>query len=158
MLFRSEIVNDRNGPAAPGESGRILVTTTVGHGTPFLRYEIGDMAVADAAHQDESGIRALRALEGRNTGLLRLPNGTTINCIYWNHTFKEFAEVHQFQVVVRQEKTLELRFAGDGFSPDRESRLREMLNLILQGIPLTITWMDRIPLTREGKLVQVVRE
>ncbi len=153
-----EIVDQRNQWAAPGESGRILLTTTVGHGTPFLRYEIGDMAVAGAVHQDESGIRALQYIEGRNSGLLRLPNGTTINCIYWNHTFKEFSEIHQFQVVVHGEESIELRFTGEGMSPDREASLRRMLNMVLGGVPLTIQWLDRIPVTREGKLVQVVHE
>jgi len=33
-----------------------------------------------------------------------------------------------------------------------------VLNRFTAGIPISITWMDQIPLTRQGKLMQVVHE
>ena len=53
-----------------------------------------------AAHNTEAGITALDSLQGRVSGLLRLPNGKVIQNIFWNHLVKEFPEVHQFQVVL----------------------------------------------------------
>ena len=156
FLF-AEIVGEDGRPAAPGESGRLLWTSTVCKGTPFLRYEVGDLAAYAAKDQDESGIRALEQIHGRIAGLLRLPGGKTINCLYWNHLFKECPEVKQFQVAVRGERELYIRLRGTRFSADREASVLRLIQ-DFTGMPASIAWVDRIPLTPQGKLVQVVHE
>jgi phenylacetate-CoA ligase len=154
-----EVINSAGRPAVPGESGRLIVTSTVGHGTPFIRYEIGDMGSFATEDQDESGLRAIRVLEGRNAGLLQLPNGKQVNSLFWNHLFKDFPEIYQFQVVVpRSQPGIQLRFVGAGMSDERTAQLHQVLNRFTAGIPISLTWMDQIPLTRQGKLVQVVHE
>jgi phenylacetate-CoA ligase len=154
-----EVINSAGRPAAAGESGRLIVTSMVGHGTPFIRYEIGDMGSFAAEDQDESGLRALRVLEGRNAGLLQLPNGKQVNSLFWNQIFKEFPEIYQFQVVVpRSQPGIQLRLVGTGMSDERTAKLHQVLNRFTAGIPISITWMDQIPLTQQGKLMQVVHE
>lgn len=153
-----EIVDGRGRPAAPGETGRVLCTSTACRGTPFLRYEIGDAACFSAADCGEDGIRALAELQGRTAGLLELPNGKVINCIYWNHLLKEFPEIHQFQVVLRKTGSIDLLLKGDAFSGEREGSLQSVLRQFLTGVPVHINRVQRIPLTPQGKLVQVVRE
>jgi phenylacetate-CoA ligase len=153
-----EVVNDRGMPAAPGESGRLLWTSTVCRGTPFLRYEIGDLASFLQGYEDEAGIGAIHQLQGRSAGLLTLPDGRTINCLYWNHLFKEFPEVQQFQVVLRDLRALRVFLKGAGFSPEREAELRGILLSFLGSVPIELVWVQSIPLTPHGKLVQVVRE
>lgn len=153
-----EVVDDAGKPVPPWESGRLLWTSTVCRGTPFLRYDIGDSGAYASADADESGIKAIQELHGRNAGILKLPDGRVINCIFWNHLFKEFPEVHQFQIALRSSSQIELRLKGIRFSSEKESRLRYVLHGILNDLPVSIRWMDQIPLTREGKLIQVVKE
>jgi phenylacetate-CoA ligase len=153
-----EIVDSRGRAAAPGESGRLIWTSTKCRGTPFLRYELGDRGSYRAADCDESGIGAIAELEGRSAGLLELPNGRVINCLYWNHLLKEFPEVHQFQVAIGDGGRIELRLAGEGFEARREQMLRDVLGRFLGGLPVAVRWMERIPLSPQGKLVQVVDE
>jgi phenylacetate-CoA ligase len=153
-----EVVDDAGRPAAPGELGRLLVTSTVGRGTPFLRYEIGDLAEYDDAGRDEAGIHALSALHGRQAGVITLFDGRTVNCLYWNHLFKEFPEVEQFQVAWRGERGLQLRLKGRLLAEEREAELRRMTQPVVGATPLEIVWMERLPRTRQGKLLQVVRE
>lgn len=157
LLFL-EIVDAKGRPVAPGETGRLIWTSTVCRGTPFLRFDVGDAGTFEAADADESGIRAIRELQGRFAGLLRLPNGKLINCIFWNHLLKEFPEVEQFQVVLRDEKAVHFRLKGRPFESDQEQELRRILGGLLSDVPVTISWVDRIPLTSQGKLIQVVRE
>src|SRR5690242_8438733 len=107
-----EIVDDAGRPVQPGESGRLIWTSTVGRGTPFLRYEIGDSGAYACRDADEAGIRAIHELHGRNAGILKLPGGKVINCIFWNHLFKEFPEVHQFQVALLSSREIQLRLKG----------------------------------------------
>ena len=153
-----EIVDDRGKHVPPGETGRLIWTSTVCRGTPFLRYDIGDVGSSEAPDQDESGIHALTRLEGRHSGLMRLPNGGTIGCIFWNHLLKDYPEVEQFQVALIGDRRVELRLRGSGLDQERESRLRDVVRRFLGEGDVRISWVDRIPLTPQGKLVQVVRE
>jgi len=157
LLFL-EIVDEQGKPVAPGEVGRLVWTSTVCRGSPFLRYDIGDAGAYAAAEADESGIRALKELHGRYAGLLRLPDGRVISNLYWNHLFKEFPEVRQFQVALLSGGRIELRLAGCGFTPARELQLRRCLQPVTSGVEVRVEWMERIPLTPQGKLIQVVRE
>jgi phenylacetate-CoA ligase len=153
-----EVVDDAGKPVGPSEPGRLLWTSTICRGTPFLRYEIGDLGRFSASHHSQSGISQLSAIDGRSAGLLELPNGKTISCLYWNHLFKEFEEVQQFQVVVRHRGELDIRLQGGGMEPARQARLQQTVRTFIGDIAFQITWVERIPLTPRGKLVQVVRE
>ena len=44
--MRVEILRDDGTPCAPGETGRVVVTSFYNYAMPFIRYEIGDYAVA----------------------------------------------------------------------------------------------------------------
>ena len=131
-----EIVDEQGKAVSPGEPGKLLWTSTVCRGTPFLRYEIGDLGTASAGHQTEAGIAAIQELCGRDAGLVRLPDGRQISNLYWNHLFKKYAEVTQFQVVVRGERGFRLLLKGKGLSASREARLRSTLRHSLARIYL----------------------
>jgi len=153
-----EVVDANGKPVSPGETGRLICTSTVCRGSPFLRYEIGDLAAYAPEDADESGIRNIRQLHGRTAGTWTLPNGKVISCLFWNHLFKEFPEVRQFQVVLLKRQQIELRLKGTPLSREKEAHLRGILSNFAAHLPVTIRWMDQIPLTRQGKLVQVVEE
>jgi phenylacetate-CoA ligase len=157
LLF-VEIVDDNGKPVQPGMTGRLIWTSTVNRGTPFLRYDNGDIGCYGTGDCDESGIFSIRELQGRQAGLLKLPNGKTINCIFWNHLFKEFSEIEQFQVALLGDQQVQLRLKGTPFTPQRENECRQTLKNLLGQTPVDISWLDKIPLTQQGKLVQVVRE
>jgi phenylacetate-CoA ligase len=153
-----EILNDRGRPAAPGEIGRLVWTSTVCRGTPFLRYDVEDLGTYRASDANESGVAAIDALHGRVGGLLELPGGRKISNLYWNHFFKEVKEVAQFQVILRRDRTLQILLRGAGFSPERDAVVRGLLVHFLAEVPFQLQWVESIPLTKDGKLVQVYRE
>ena len=153
-----EVLNERGRPVGPGETGRLVWTSTVCRGTPFLRYDVEDLGTFRSSDCDESGVRAIDELHGRVAGLLELPDGRKINNIYWNHFFKEVKEVAQFQVRLCKDGSLLILLQGKGFSPERQVVVRGLLAHFLGDLPVALKWVDRIPLTKEGKLVQVYRE
>lgn len=157
LLF-VEIVDDLGKPVRPGETGRLIWTSTVCRGTPFLRYDIGDIGSSDDHDQDESGIRALTSLQGRHAGMLKLANGNAIGCLYWNHLFKEYPEIKQFQVALIGDHRIQLRLKGSGFDRDREGQLLAVVKKLVNQNDVTVTWLDCIPLTPQGKRVQVIHE
>jgi phenylacetate-CoA ligase len=154
----AEVVDDSGRPASPGQPGRLLFTSTICRGTPFIRYEIGDVGRGDVSVMDESGLTALSHIEGRIAGLLELRDGRQISCLFWNHLFKEFSEIRQFQVVKRGDGSLEILLEGDGLLVEREAGIKQVLSNLLGRTPFQIRWVDRIPRTTQGKLVQVVNE
>ena len=157
-LLMVEVVDDAGRPAAAGEVGRLVWTSTVCGGTPFLRYDIGDLGWAGEGDGDDSGIRALGGLEGRRAGLVELPNGRVIHTLFWNHLFKDYAEVFQFQVAFVGGARLELRLLGGGMSTERVAELTATVGAFAGDIPIAVRWLDRLPRTDQGKLLQVVRE
>jgi phenylacetate-CoA ligase len=153
-----EVVDDDGRPAQPGTPGRLLWTSTVCRGTPFLRYEIEDLGSYARGGHDESGVVQLSELHGRSSGLLELPDGRKINNIYWNHLFKEIPGVKQFQVVLRANGSVRILLCGAEIPPDAERHLRTVLGNFLRDIPVDIERVDHIPLTKQGKRVHVLRE
>jgi phenylacetate-CoA ligase len=153
-----ELVGDDGEPVEPGEPGRVIVTSTVNTGSPFLRYDIGDVASASAAAVDEAGVARLDALLGRAGSVFRLPTGATVSNNYWNHLFKELGEVRQFQVRLRKDGGVRLSFVGQPFGDTREAWLRGVLGEFLGPVPIEITWVDAIAPTAMGKRLQVVVE
>lgn len=153
-----ELVDGQGKPCGAGESGRVLLTSTICRGTPFLRYEVGDIAIHDSSLSTEAGIIALQELQGRTAGTIRLPDGRTIVNLYWNHLFKEFPEVRQFQVRWKDSGELRIALVGTKFSPDREKRFWAMTATLLSGVKVQLDWTLEIPRSAQGKLVQVVRE
>jgi phenylacetate-CoA ligase len=151
----AEIVDDAGQPCVPGEIGRIVLTTLIGKGTPFLRYENGDLGTYAANGVDESGIFKLSSLEGRLSGMVRLNGGRVVHNAFWGMLIKEFAGVDQFQVRQARDRSIAILLKGERISPVDEQRLRMLLENTLKETPLTISWVDKIPLTREGKLIQV---
>lgn len=153
-----EVLRDDGRPADPGESGRLVWTSTVCRGTPFLRYDMEDLGVFASAHQSESGIAALDQLHGRQSGILQLPDGRVVSNLYWNHLFKEFAEVRQFQVVLKRNGEIWISLVGNGLTEAREAELRRTMSHLLKATPVKLIWTEQIPRTTQGKLVQVLRE
>jgi phenylacetate-CoA ligase len=92
----AEIVDDDGKPVGPGESGRLLWTSTICRGTPFLRYEVGDLATCEASGASESGIHEISELHGRVGSLMRFPSGQVVNNLFWNDVFKGMPEVEEF--------------------------------------------------------------
>ena len=153
-----EILDSHGRPAAPGEIGRLVWTSTVCRGTPFLRYDVEDLGNFRAADSNESGISAIHELHGRVGGMLELPGGKKISNLYWNHFFKEIKEVAQFQVILRKDGSLRILLRGDGFPPERDRVVRGLLAHFLGDTQFHLQWVESIPRTKEGKLVQAYRE
>jgi phenylacetate-CoA ligase len=85
-----EILNEDNKPAGIGEEGRVVCTSLYNKVMPFIRYEIGDLAVL--RDMVKNGNRVLEKVIGRTNDLIQLPSGKTSPGFTLYYIVKEFIE------------------------------------------------------------------
>ena len=106
-----EILDADGKPCAPGEMGRVVVTSFYNYAMPFIRYEIGDFAVAGPARVKCPGKTACTEA---HPGAL----SQHVHSDGWAHAlslcgagrFREFMSFEQIQVVQTDYNEIEVRY------------------------------------------------
>lgn len=106
-----EMLRDDDQPCAVGETGRIVVTDLHNFATPLIRYDLGDLAVADEPCACGRGLPKIRRILGRQRNLLRLPDGRRYWPLVGAFSFRDIAPVRQYQIVQRSFERITLRLA-----------------------------------------------
>lgn len=111
--FIAEVVDADGKACAPGESGRLLVTTLHNHYGPFIRYEIGDdVTLAAEPCACGRGLPHWQQVDGGKwRPLLQLPDGRRKSSMGLVAELQGMAGVHQFQLVQRRPDHILVRIA-----------------------------------------------
>jgi phenylacetate-CoA ligase len=150
--------------ARPGEVGEVAITDLHNLACPFVRYLIGDRALARNATGCACGRTLPRfgPVQGRVTETLRDGAGNPVEGILFNILFTELAAcTRQFQAVQRLDGSVLLNLVpqdSSGIPSEAEMKIQTFVNQHLRGIPFTICVLPEIPLTKAGKLQRVVVE
>ncbi len=147
-----EVLDDAGLPCAPGETGRVVVTSLHNLATPLLRYEIGDYAVVGEPCACGRGLPVLARVQGRVRNLVRTPDGGR----YWPVALgriRGVAPVIQAQFVQTALDTVELRVVcsralSAAETEDAIARTRKALRYDFR---VTIVAVDAIPRGPTGK-------
>jgi phenylacetate-CoA ligase len=124
-----EIVDEAGREVAPGQMGRVLVTTLENYLMPLVRYEIGDYAIA-APGECSCGrtLPRLARILGRQANLFRRPDGGLISGWPAVGTLREFPELKFFQLVQKSIVKFCVHYVADRpLAPEREDQIREKL-------------------------------
>jgi phenylacetate-CoA ligase len=110
-----EIVDDRGRDVAPGERGRVIVTGLYNYVMPFIRYELGDIAVADVDCPCGRTLPVIARVEGRSRNAFVFRDGSRM----WPRTSMVRAMAHfvpftRFQMVQLDFERIEFRYLPDG--------------------------------------------
>ena len=152
------------GPVAPGELGRIVVTQFHNDAMPLIRYELGDLAVpADPEARCPSGrtLPMMERVQGRVPDLIVVPDGTYLVPHFFVVLMKNLQSVHRYQVVQKEEGRMTLRLVPhDGCvrSEVEEAIRRQVGEATRDLIEVSFDWTDDIPLTGAGKRRLVVSD
>jgi phenylacetate-CoA ligase len=116
-----EIVDDAGQPVAPGQPGRVLVTGLYNYATPFIRYDIGDVAIADPEPCIcGRSLPVLSQVLGRTRHAFVFRDGKRVWPRVWYATaIQAFVTCREFQVVQVDFERIEVRYVAD----DRGSRI-----------------------------------
>lgn len=155
-----EVLRDDDSPCAPGEIGRVVVTTLQEFLRPLIRYEVGDYA--ELARDDLSDAITLPRLGrvlGRERTMIQLPDGRRV----WPHF--EFAPLlavgglRKWQLVQHADLSMTARVVGNGPLSDLlQARVVEVIRSALPGVQVRIEQVEDIPRTARGKFLELVSE
>jgi len=102
---------DSRGRWRVGEPGRVLVTCFDNLSQPFIRYEIGDVAILEpeGCCPCGRGLPRLREIQGRMVDLIVNPDGQVISVHYLTLLFEDYsAHVRRFQAIQTDANALEI--------------------------------------------------
>jgi phenylacetate-CoA ligase len=153
----------RDGLAArAGETGEVVITDLNNFCLPFIRYRIGDLAVAmdpDEPCPCGRGMPRIGAIEGRVQSIIRGADGRYLPGTFFAHYLRDFDHaIKQFQVV--QERAGELRFrvvkAGRYSSDVLAEILATFHRYLGDEMKIDVEFEDEIELVRTGKRLATV--
>ncbi len=156
-----EIVDERGRPVAPGQIGRVLLTTLENRLAPLVRYENGDYAVA-AEGKCPCGrtLPLIGKIVGRGMNLFQLSDRRMIAPWHLSTAVRQRAEVRQFQIVQRTVERFTIRFVSDcALSAEAEEEIRGGFRKIL-GATASVDFqrVAEVPRTRGGKYMTALSE
>lgn len=147
-----EILDEQGCPCAPGEIGRVVLTSLHNFAMPLLRYAIGDYAEVGEPCPCGRGLPVLKRILGRSRNRVTLPDGRwtwpDIGAIW-----AAIPDVEQVQLVQLGPDHVEVRFARQ--QPLSAAEEREVTGVIHQALGhpfrLTFAGLDAIPRQLNGK-------
>jgi phenylacetate-CoA ligase len=149
-----EVLNAKNEPCKPGETGRVVCTGFGNTAFPLIRYEIGDEATLSSKQQSlcgRSGILLERIL-GRLDDYIATPDGRLVGRL--DHLFKDSKNVVEAQLAQDSLNEVLLRIVkGPQFSTKDEHEIEQAARLRLgPSIRIRFQYVDQVPRTKGGKV------
>jgi len=156
-----EIVDDHGHPCAPGESGRVLVSSLHNFATPLLRYELGDHAVFGEACPCGRHLPVITKVLGRTRNRLILPDGRSEFPYLGEHgQIRRLTgvRVQAFQFVQHSVEEVEVKLVTDRvFTPgEADQVIRKVQENLGHPFRIRLTHCAAIPAGARGKFEEFV--
>lgn len=154
-----EVLDAAGKPCAPGETGRLVISSLHNHATPLIRYELRDHATVGGPCACGRTLPTLARIAGRERNMVKLPDGSTHWPLVGFHRFRDIAPLRQYQLVQRSLGEIELRLVCDrALKTDEETRLAAVIRDAL-GHPFALRFVyfdGELPRSANGKFEEFV--
>ena len=153
-----EIVDDSGTRVPPGVEGRVIVTDLFNDGAPFVRYDIGDRAVAsDRQCECGRGLLLLERIVGREVEIVVTPDGRRIPGEVFPFLFKDQYEIARYQAVQDAADRLVVRvmLRQEWPTAAKQATIEGLQKLLGSRMTLVLEIVDAIEEGPGGKLALV---
>ncbi|MCC7411863.1 MAG: phenylacetate--CoA ligase family protein [Gammaproteobacteria bacterium] len=151
--LRVEVLHEDDRPCAPGEIGRVVVSTLHNFAMPLLRYDLRDYAEVGGPCPCGRGLATLKRILGRRRNMLVLPGGERHWPLVGFGEYRDVAPVRQYQLVQTALDRIEVRLVTDrALSAGEQERLAEVIRRWL-GYPyrLEFVYLQALAASAGGK-------
>jgi phenylacetate-CoA ligase len=151
-----EVLRDGR-PALPGETGEVVITDLNNFCLPFIRYRIGDLAVAtDPSLQCRCGrgLPLVGNIEGRVQSIIQGTDGRYVPSTFFAHYLKEFDHaIVRFQVVQERRGGMTFKIVKGGrYSDDILQEILGTFRTYLgHDFAVEVEFVDNVEMVRTGK-------
>ena len=140
---------DRDEPASPGETGRVVVTDLYNRAMPLIRYDVGDLAVSD--DPDRTDLRFLKSLQGRVADLLVDTSGRAVSAVILSAALDDLKDIRRYQCIQTGMDRFILKLVTNPCF-DRENVLIERMHECLgPDACIRLEYVSEIPNNSNGK-------
>jgi phenylacetate-CoA ligase len=155
-----EVIDDEGHACAPGQTGRIVVSTLHNFAMPLIRYEIGDLAEVGAPCACGRGLPVLARILGRERNMFVLANGKRFWPSFGLRGLSRELGIRQHQLVQKSFELIEARLVVDApLDAAQEARLRRhLLSFVPEGFRAEFSYCTEIPRSASGKFEDFVSE
>jgi phenylacetate-CoA ligase len=156
-----EVLRDDDTPAAPGETGEIVVTDLTNTAMPLIRYRMGDRAEVGTPCACGRSFPTLSHIAGRTYDEVHTPAGRRWNGWQMHYFLSTLlgqrGGFRQYQVVQDGPDTLDVRLVADADPPaDLVTDIQNYVRVELDGMRARVRRVDAVERSKSGKL-RVVR-
>jgi phenylacetate-CoA ligase len=153
LLVYPEVVDGAGRPVPPGETGRLVLSDLNNLVMPFVRYDMGDVAIP-SAEGPVGGFPLIDHLVGRDIEVIRFPSGRVLNgvtlgrVLFVEHDLGE--EILWYQCAKTRENAVELRVvwapsAGEGSAAAAARAVRTLADPDTDVRVRTVNELERLP-------------
>jgi phenylacetate-CoA ligase len=156
-----EVLDDAGRACAPGETGRVVLSTLHNFATPLIRYEIMDYVEVGQPCPCGRGLPVIRRILGRQRNLARTPDGRRYWPSFPAEVWMSIAPIRQIQLVQKSLRRIEIRYvmARALAAPEKEALARSLRGSLGHPYQLLFTRCDGPILRgRNGKYEDFVSE
>jgi phenylacetate-CoA ligase len=155
-----EVIDDAGRACAPGQTGRVVVTTLHNFSMPLIRYEIGDLAEAGGDCACGRGLPVIQRILGRMRNMLVLADGRRYWPSFGLRGLSTELGIRQHQLVQKSFDLIEARLVVDApLDAAREERLRrQLLSRAPAGFRIEFIYCADIPRSASGKFEDFISE
>lgn len=155
-----EILDDEDQPCAPGQLGRVVVTSLHNFALPLIRYELGDYAEPGEPCACGRGLPVLRRVAGRVRNMLVTAAGERYWPTFGTRSPALYASIRQCQFAQIEYDLVEARLVTAAVLPAaQEDGLRALiLSRLPPGFRLNFAYREEIARSAGGKYEDFVCE
>jgi phenylacetate-CoA ligase len=145
---------EEDAPAAPGETGRIVVTDYFNYCMPMIRYDTGDLGVISKEH----GFPFLSSISGRKVDMIYSTSGKPVPPSAFM-ILANYRGVKQYQFIQKGKRAYICRMNVNKSSADDEILLCQKLKKVLGAdAEIVFEYVREIPILASGKRKWVMNE